>query len=311
MTVHYQGDTALHYAVVNEQKGNVEKLLKHGMRVQHQSSADGGMPLHRAAQVGHIEIATVLLNHGADKNAQNYVGQTPLHVALEHNQEKFAKFMFDKGARKKCKPNCMRCQMFNDAQNSNKGNQNKKRRRHQKREAVASNPMEVGAQELEDHLVLERQNEQASKQASLHEPQLICKDFKYLNLDNILRPGSSNHSGKRSNSLDAETDDDLSELDLSDEIRKEKKALGGPMFSKEENEKLRREKLRGGDYKEKSSEDSQENSDGGSPPPQFPRDDDTEAKEHSREEDKRVIQANTQPKSRKRGKKAKLKFNIG
>lgn len=37
------------------------------------------------------------------------------------------------------------------------------------------------------------------------------------------------------------------------------------MFSIEENEKLRREKMRGGDFKEKSSESSNENSDPDSP----------------------------------------------
>lgn len=37
------------------------------------------------------------------------------------------------------------------------------------------------------------------------------------------------------------------------------------MFSREENEKLRREKLRGGDFKEGSSESSNDNSDHGSP----------------------------------------------
>lgn len=71
------------------------------MRVQHQSAADGGTPLHRAAQVGNIEIAQVLINHGTDINAPNYLGQTPLHVSLEKNNVDFAKFLLTKGARKK------------------------------------------------------------------------------------------------------------------------------------------------------------------------------------------------------------------
>ena len=53
----------LHYTVLAGQIENVEKLLTHGMRVQHQSAADGATPLHRAAQVGNVEIAKVLINH--------------------------------------------------------------------------------------------------------------------------------------------------------------------------------------------------------------------------------------------------------
>ena len=56
-----------------------------------------------------------------------------------------------------------------------------------------------------------------------------------------------------------------SSINLSYEFKKELKALGGPMFSIEENEKLKREKKRGGDFKEKSSESSHENSDPDSP----------------------------------------------
>lgn len=75
------------------------------MRVQHQSSFDGGTPLHRAAQTGNIEIAQVLINHGAELNTQNYLGQTSLHVALEKSHIVFAKFLINKGARRKCKHN--------------------------------------------------------------------------------------------------------------------------------------------------------------------------------------------------------------
>jgi hypothetical protein len=48
-------------------------------------------------------------------------------------------------------------------------------------------------------------------------------------------------------------------------LNKEKKLLGGPMFNIEENERLRKEKLRGGYFKENSSESSQNNSDPNSP----------------------------------------------
>mmetsp|Transcript_13609 Transcript_13609/g.12076 ORF Transcript_13609/g.12076 Transcript_13609/m.12076 type:complete len:108 (-) Transcript_13609:30-353(-) len=57
----------------------------------------------------------------------------------------------------------------------------------------------------------------------------------------------------------------LKALTLVMKSNKEKRALGGPMFSIEENEKLRREKMRGGDFKEKSSESS--NGSSGPPSP--------------------------------------------
>lgn len=268
--MHIQGDTVLHYTVLSGQKDNVIKLLKHGMRVQHQSSADGATPLHRAAQVGNAEIAKVLIAHGADLNAPNYLGQTPAHVALEKNFPDFAKFMISKGARKKCKHNCMRCQTFNDSQNKNKQQfmQNKKRargRRHNKyeRENIGNAPyVQVDQDELQDHLVVEAEHQNNTlAQVSQNEPELICKDLRYLNFnDLIVKPTQVVKENKQ------KEDEDVDDINLSDEIKKEMRALGGPLFSKEENEKLRREKMRGGDFKEKSSESSNNNSDPDSPP---------------------------------------------
>lgn len=44
--------------------------------------------LHWAARLGHIEILEYLCEQGADVNATNYIGNTPLHVALYYQQEK-------------------------------------------------------------------------------------------------------------------------------------------------------------------------------------------------------------------------------
>ena len=40
-----------------------------------------GTPLHYAAANGHKEIAELLIEKGADLNAKNVVGMTPLHYA--------------------------------------------------------------------------------------------------------------------------------------------------------------------------------------------------------------------------------------
>ena len=42
-------------------------------------SYDGDTPLHWAAEKGHPEMAVLLLNYGADLEARNTRGRTPLH----------------------------------------------------------------------------------------------------------------------------------------------------------------------------------------------------------------------------------------
>ena len=40
-------------------------------------------PLHLAAEEGYPDMAEVLLDHGADVNAANAGGDTPLHLSLK------------------------------------------------------------------------------------------------------------------------------------------------------------------------------------------------------------------------------------
>ncbi|XP_026189989.1 acyl-CoA-binding domain-containing protein 2 [Cyclospora cayetanensis] len=51
------------------------------------ATGDGGMTaLHFAADRGHLDIAKMLLAHGADVNYQDDLGETPLHVAIAAEQ---------------------------------------------------------------------------------------------------------------------------------------------------------------------------------------------------------------------------------
>jgi len=55
-------------------------LVQHGADPTAQDK-DGQTPLHWASQSGHVEIVQSLVEHGADPTAQNKVGWSPLHLA--------------------------------------------------------------------------------------------------------------------------------------------------------------------------------------------------------------------------------------
>jgi uncharacterized protein len=85
-------------AYANEQPAIAEMLLKGGANVQ--GKALGVTPLHLAAQKGYVELAEVLLAHGADVNASvKSRGEmvTPLAVALKADQKKMAELLRSKG----------------------------------------------------------------------------------------------------------------------------------------------------------------------------------------------------------------------
>lgn len=259
------------------------------MRVQHQSSADGATPLHRAAQVGNIEIAQVLINKGAYLNAPNYLGQTSLHVALEMNFPDFARFLLSEGARRKCKHTCIRCQAFSESiQKQKQDNQNKKQinRRNVKNDREPfTNAVQFTQEEIQDHLVIESEHttQNVNRQKQGIEPILLI-------------------STQQENENSSNSNDSVGSINLSDEIKKERKALGGPMFNIEENEKLRREKLRGGYFKEGSSESSN----GGSDPPSPNRQNhnntsvpltDEEKKQHQQQKQKQNVRVKKRKKN--------------
>jgi len=76
----------LHVAAIRNEAALVEVLLAHGASPSlHCIMPDGddlGIPLHFAARKGQLETAALLLSHGADVNAQDKYGYTPLHEAV-------------------------------------------------------------------------------------------------------------------------------------------------------------------------------------------------------------------------------------
>lgn len=92
------GRTALHGASVEAgSEEAVELLLDYGADVDAKDKY-GNTPLHDAAKYGNISICKLLLGYGADIDAANKWGQTPMHVAAFERQEEVFDFLIRSGA---------------------------------------------------------------------------------------------------------------------------------------------------------------------------------------------------------------------
>ena len=75
-------DISIHLAA---QVGNIEGVKQHlaaGTDVNLISDGIEKTALHSAVQVGHKEITELLIDNGANVNAKNRIGETPLHQAV-------------------------------------------------------------------------------------------------------------------------------------------------------------------------------------------------------------------------------------
>lgn len=90
------GQTALHNAVWESQRGVVGLLLKRGARTDIQSV--DGPPLFCAAVKGDAETAALLLAAGAEPDARNGDGDTPLHGATESGSVEIIRSLLERGA---------------------------------------------------------------------------------------------------------------------------------------------------------------------------------------------------------------------
>jgi ankyrin repeat protein len=90
------GDTPLHMAASNDYKAAVELLLAKGADVNAKNHS-GQTPLFMATDTG---IAELLLEHGANANIKSEGGDTPLSFALAHNYTDLANALRAHGAMK-------------------------------------------------------------------------------------------------------------------------------------------------------------------------------------------------------------------
>jgi len=83
----------------NSKDGSVVRLLlDHGADVNAQNQA-GWTPLDEASYYGALEVVRLLLERGADVEAKNNDGKTALHVAAAHGHDKVIELLREHGAK--------------------------------------------------------------------------------------------------------------------------------------------------------------------------------------------------------------------
>ncbi|XP_068686584.1 ankyrin repeat domain-containing protein 39-like isoform X2 [Montipora foliosa] len=89
------GYTALHYASRSGHANICLLLLERGADVNAQTRSGKATSLHRAAYSGHSEVMKILIKHGADARICDSDGQTALHKAAEKMQKDVVRILLD------------------------------------------------------------------------------------------------------------------------------------------------------------------------------------------------------------------------
>jgi hypothetical protein len=93
------GIAQLHHCARNGLTTSVKRLLSiRNINVNVKDDVCGATPLHYAAWNGHVEIARLLLQNGAEVNARSNNGYTPLHSASIFGQVDILHLLVENGA---------------------------------------------------------------------------------------------------------------------------------------------------------------------------------------------------------------------
>jgi hypothetical protein len=94
-----RGETQLHFCSREGLTSSVKRLLSiRNINVNVKDDLSGSTPLHWAARNGHIEIARLILQNGAEVNVRNNGGRTPLHWAAIQGHVDILHLLVENGA---------------------------------------------------------------------------------------------------------------------------------------------------------------------------------------------------------------------
>jgi hypothetical protein len=93
-----RGRTQLHHCAVNGLTTSVKRLLSIRNINVNVKDVYGWTPLHYSAENGHVEIAGLLLQNGAEVNVRSNYGNTPLHLAAIRGQVDVLHLLVENGA---------------------------------------------------------------------------------------------------------------------------------------------------------------------------------------------------------------------
>jgi len=95
----YPSGTPLHYAAICGFHTMINYLVvEHALNINARGVYKESTPLHLASDKGHLEVVRVLLEHGADVEAQNEDKLTPLHRASRSGRGEVVRVLLEQGA---------------------------------------------------------------------------------------------------------------------------------------------------------------------------------------------------------------------
>ena len=96
MSLHQKNATLLRYSATGD-SAKVNEMIEKGADVNARDRF-GDTPLHLAIKNRHPDTATLLIHRGANINVAGALGDTPLHVSIYEEQKGLSELLLKKGA---------------------------------------------------------------------------------------------------------------------------------------------------------------------------------------------------------------------